>query len=160
MTETEVELEKLKTRDHIDRVRHFLRRFAFALLERAEVHDKSKLEEPEASAFAKANSQDFLAKSTYGSEEYKKSLREVLGPALEHHYASNSHHPEHYENGIEGMDLLDLVEMFCDWKAATERHNDGNIFKSIDINETRFNMSSQLAEVLRNTANQLDQESW
>lgn len=53
------------------------------------------------------------------------------------------------------MNLLDVVEMLCDWKAASERHNDGNIRKSITINANRFNMSPQLVKILENTADLL-----
>lgn len=71
------------------------------------------------------------------------------------YYANNSHHPEHYQQGINGMDLFDLIEMFFDWKAATERHNDGHIFSSIRINKDRFKMSDQLEQIFNNTANRL-----
>jgi hypothetical protein len=74
-----------------------------------------------------------------------------LKPALDHHYANNSHHPQFYKNGIDGMNLLDLVEMFFDWKAATERTKDGDIRKSIEINSTRFNISPQLVSIFVNT---------
>jgi len=36
-----------------------------------------------------------LAGSTYGSEEYKAFLGQMK-PALDHHYAVNDHHPEHF----------------------------------------------------------------
>ena len=72
--------------------------------------------------------------------------------AMNHHYAQNSHHPEHYDNGINDMDLIDLIEMICDWKAASERHADGNIFESIKINKQRFNISDQLERIFINTA--------
>jgi hypothetical protein len=49
------------------------------------------------------------------------------------------------------MDLLDLVEMFFDWKAATERTKDGDIRKSVEINSTRFNLSPQLVNIFNNT---------
>lgn len=91
---------------------------------------------------------------TYGSEEYKKSLAE-LKPALDHHYSHNSHHPEHYKNGVDDFTLVDLVEMFCDWKAASERHVNGDIFKSIQINKDRFEISEQLAKIFENTINKL-----
>ncbi len=52
---------------------------------------------------------------------------------------------------INGMDLFDIMEMLMDWKAATERHNDGDIFKSISINKERFKMSEQLCQIYRNT---------
>lgn len=92
-----------------------------------------------------------MAALTYGSDEYKKCLQ-AIKPALDHHYANNSHHPEHYKQGIDDMDLLDLVEMLADWKAASERHNDGNILKSIEINGKRFEMSPQLIRIFENTA--------
>ena len=71
---------------------------------------------------------------------------------LDHHYKHNPHHPEHHEAGVNGMTLIDLVEMFCDWLAAVERHADGDIFKSIEINTKRFNLSQQLVDILINTA--------
>ena len=45
--------------------------------------------------------------------------------------------------------------MFFDWKAATERHDNGNIFKSIEINKKRFEMSDQLCDIFTNTATRL-----
>jgi uncharacterized LabA/DUF88 family protein len=49
------------------------------------------------------------------------------------------------------MNLVDLIEMICDWKAATERTKDGNIYKSIEINSERFKMSEQLKNIFNNT---------
>ncbi len=74
-----------------------------------------------------------------------------MAPALENHYANNSHHPQHYTNGIDGMDLFDLLEMVLDWKASTLRSKDGDIFKSLDIQKERFNISNQLYNILNNT---------
>ena len=79
-----------------------------------------------------------------------------MKPALMNHYAINSHHPEFYKNGVDGMDLMDLVEMFCDWKAATERHVDGSPENSIGINAKRFELSPQLEMIFRNTKYQLN----
>lgn len=140
---------KADTLEHIKYVNKHLIFFAQALLSRAIVHDNSKLESPEKEEFDRLTPK--LKELTYGSPEYKESLKE-LGTALEHHYENNSHHPEHYPNGIEGMDLLDLVEMYCDWKAAVLRTQGGDMGKSIDFNEGRFNMAGQLADIFRNTA--------
>jgi len=52
---------------------------------------------------------------------------------------------------ISGMDLSDLVEMLCDWKAATLRHSDGDIMKSLELNIQRYEIDEQLATVLKNT---------
>ena len=190
------------TMRHIERVRNLLDFFATQLLRRGVLHDQSKLASPEVEAFTEFTPK--LATTTYGSQEYKGFLKE-MGPALDHHYAKNRHHPEHFawhcpvcqwqgndeqhehapqgpnesgarycprccsngmlyeselmfkpEFGINGMDLLDLVEMFCDWKAAGERHNDGNILKSIEKNTTRFGLSPQLVRILQNTAAALE----
>jgi hypothetical protein len=74
-----------------------------------------------------------------------------MKPALDHHYAMNSHHPEHFATGIQGMSLLDVLEMLCDWKAATLRHNDGDIRRSIELNQKRFGYSDELKAILLNT---------
>ena len=147
--------EALSSKDtllHIKRVNELLLQFAKELMDRAVRHDNSKLHEPEKPLFDKMT--PHLKTLTYGSEEYKKSLAE-LKPALDHHYTHNSHHPEFYKDGINDFDLVDLVEMICDWKAASERHEDGNIFSSIQINKERFSMSDQLAKIFENTVNKL-----
>lgn len=135
---------------HIKRVNQLLTEAAIELIRRANVHDNSKLESPEKELFDEFTPK--LKGTTYGSEEYKKYLKE-LSVALEHHYENNSHHPEHYENGVNGFDLFDLIEMFFDWKAATERHVDGDIMKSIEINKKRFGINEQICDIFRNTAN-------
>jgi hypothetical protein len=91
-----------------------------------------------------------LKDCTYGSDEYKSFL-ESLKPALTH-YENNRHHPEHFTNGINGMNLIDVLEMICDWKASSERHADGDILKSIEINQKRFGYSDDLKNILINTA--------
>lgn len=58
---------------------------------------------------------------------------------------------EYKRSKLSNMTLLDLVEMFCDWLAATKRHNDGNILKSIDINQKRFGYTKELHNILVNT---------
>lgn len=137
---------------HIKRVSELLNNFATEMIRRGNVHDNSKLESPEKELFDKYT--PLLKNTTYGSKEYKEYLKE-LKIGLDHHYLKNSHHPEHYVDGINNFDLFDLVEMFFDWKAATERHSDGDIYESIDINKDRFNINEQLCQIFRNTAERL-----
>lgn len=134
---------------HIERVRDLLNTFVKMLLDRGDVHDQSKLRHPEVEMFTEYTSK--LATCTYGSEEYE-GYRKAMGPALAHHYANNRHHPEHFKGGVEDMNLIDVLEMLVDWKAASERHNDGNIRKSIEKNADRFGLSPQLVRILENTA--------
>ena len=147
-----------ETRKHQQEVSKGLIWFASKLLERAGEHDKSKLENPERDIFIEYTPK--LKRVTYGSDKYKEYLKEMK-VALNHHYLNNKHHPEFNDlNGfsfqtlndpIRSMDLLDIVEMIFDWYAATKRHADGCIGKSIDNNEKRFGINSQLSQLFRNT---------
>ena len=82
-----------ETRKHIANVAKYISKAITTLLDRTIFHDKSKLEDPEKKTFDEYTPK--LASSTYGSEEYKKFLK-GMGPALDHHYDNNAHHPEHY----------------------------------------------------------------
>ena len=67
----------------------------------------------------------------------------------------NSHHPEYhtvgtYTLGINGMNLKDIIEMWCDWQAAVRRHKDGKLESSIENNKKRFEMSEQLTQIFYN----------
>lgn len=142
-----------ETMEHIERVRDLLAAISANLWKRSHEHDASKLREPEKSAFDSLSQK--LKDTVYGSKEYKAALREIK-PALDHHYANNPHHPEHWENGILDMSLLDLIEMLADWKAATERmKHGGDLERSILLNKDRFKYDDQLYYILLNTAKEL-----
>lgn len=152
-TKKELKAEE-QTRLHVDQVRKLMNKLIQELISRAERHDKTKLEEPEVSIFNEFTEK--LAGVTYGSPEYKQFLGEMK-PALDHHYRHNRHHPENHVHGVAGMNLVDLIEMICDWKAATLRHNDGDIRKSIELNTGRFNLSEQVAHILMNTVELMEE---
>jgi hypothetical protein len=137
---------------HINRVQFYLKKVVKILLDRMTDHDQSKLSSPEVELFTECTAG--LAGCTYGSEEYE-TFKKRLKPALDHHYANNRHHPEHWKNGVDDMTVIDLIEMLCDWKAASERHNDGNIRKSIEINSERFNLPPMLKRILENSVDDL-----
>lgn len=141
-----------QTEQHIGAVRTHIGDIVQCLQGRAATHDQSKLEEPEASQWAQAKRK--LENLEYGSEEYHEALEEL---PTEHHYAANRHHPEHFEDGLKGMHLVDLVEMFADWMAAVERHDDdADIHDSIEQNKERFGYGEPLASILHNTADLLN----
>lgn len=135
---------------HIATVRGYLLKVAYLLTMRGHDHDLSKLEEPELSVFNEYTPK--LADSTYGSDEYKGFLAGMQDEGLNHHYKVNDHHPEHFKYGIFDMDLLQLTEMLCDWKAATLRHKDGDLGKSIEMNAERFGYGQEMKGLLMNTA--------
>jgi hypothetical protein len=134
---------------HIATVREYMLRIAHLLTMRGHDHDLSKLEDPELIVFDEFTPK--LADSTYGSPEYNRFLV-GMGVGLQHHYEVNDHHPEHFPNGIAEMDLLQMTEMLCDWKAATLRHKDGDLYRSIEQNQKRFGYGDETKRLLLNTA--------
>ncbi len=115
---------------------------------RAIKHDASKFQLEEVKGFSISN----LQESTYGTEDYYKSHEDIIS-AIDRHHRRNSHHPEYYENGVEGMDIVDLVEMICDWEAAVKLHNKGSFENSLEHNVSRFNLSPQVTNIVKNTIN-------
>jgi hypothetical protein len=161
-----------ETRKHQQEVSKIMLAVARELIRRATVHDASKLEDPERETFIRVT--PLLRMLTYGSPEYKVALKE-MGPALEHHYRNNDHHPEFYDrndpevrvadrSGVDlsdgfafgEMGLLQLVEMLCDWMAATKRHADGDIDASLKHNASRFGIDKQMAGILKRTVSDIE----
>lgn len=145
---------RYETQKHIEKVRKYIRFITDKLTTRGVNHDAVKLDTPEVEVFAEYT--DILKNLEYNSPEYKENLSK-LSVALDHHYANCRHHPEHFQNGINDMNLVDIVEMLCDWKAASERQHNGNLLTSIEQNASRFKMTDQLKQILLNTAKLLDE---
>ena len=141
-----------ETRKHIHQVGKYLNILICELVKRIIQHDASKLEDPEVSVFEKFT--PLLKGSTFGSDEYSQFLKEMK-PALDHHYATNRHHPEFHKDGVKGMTLIDLLELLADWKSASERHANGDIYKSIELNQKRFGYSDELKQIFINTIDEM-----
>jgi len=142
-----------ETSEHIESVFKLLDKIICKLSLRGIQHDASKMQEPEIKIFTEFT--PLLKTVNYGTPEYKEFL-EGMDVALKHHYESNRHHPEHFENGISGMNLVDIIEMFCDWTAATKRMKDGgDIHRSIEVNRARFSIPEELCAIFENTVDML-----
>jgi hypothetical protein len=137
---------------HVAKVQFNLSAVIANLAERSTVHNRSKFEEPELSGYESL--QKSLQGVRYGTPDYRAALGAHEGVIM-HHYAANTHHPEHWPNGIADMSLLDIIEMLADWKAAGERTKGGNLQTSIEFNIKRFGIGEQLADILINTAKEL-----
>jgi hypothetical protein len=122
---------------------------ASGLMWRALTHDLSKFGAAEASTFS--DHIPMLAVTPYGSRRYREILKKMK-KALDAHYQSNRHHPEHWKYGIHEMDAVDLCEMLCDWAAASRNSPGGDLLKSVEHNQERFHTGSVMADVFRNTA--------
>lgn len=136
--------------EHKRRIKYWMCDIAHQLQRRAEIHDDSKLRDPEKAVFDEWTSK--LGQLEYGSEEYNSSL-EQMDEGLRHHYRENRHHPEHFVNGVNDMTLIDLVEMFCDWLAAAERKKTHIDF---EYSQRRFDLNQQLINILISTAEDID----
>lgn len=138
-----------KTDKHIKRVSELMNFCSNTLHERGIKHDASKYQDIEMNAMAEM--ERILEKEgevTFNSPEYHSRMA-ILKPMLDHHYKNNSHHPEHYPDGIQDMNLFDIVEMAMDWIAASERH--GSQYVNITSQQERFGMSEDLTKIMKNT---------
>lgn len=151
---TDLSTTENEIRKHILLVRNLLNKMVVEILQRSDSHDQSKLSSPEIEYSLKYTQK--LKDAQYGSPEYL-AVQEKMNEALEHHYACNRHHPEHFKNGIQDMNLIDILEMFCDWAIASQQHPKGDIYQSVEVNQQRFGYSDDLKEIFRNSIKLLDQ---
>lgn len=137
--------------EHKRKVKYWMHYFAGQLRDRAAIHDNSKLNDPvEKALFDKWTPN--LRQQAFGSDDYKVSL-EGMGEGVKLHYEANRHHPEHYENGVNGMAIIDVLEMFADWMAAAQARN-----VTVDLTHAaeRFELSEQLVQIFANTLREED----
>lgn len=133
--------------NHKNIVRDRLRYLAHQLLERADSHDDSKLKDPEIRWLIEMDKEP---RYDYGSPEYldKKKRYEKF---FKHHYAHNRHHPEHFTNGVDGMNLADLCEYLIDITSYHSEIHAKQVIQTINSQAERFGLDEQLMQVLKNT---------
>lgn len=135
-------------------VGRYLQRVTNALFQRAVEHDYSKFSREEFPQYAAALPR--FEKAEYGSEEYKACCKSIQ-PAIDHHLRVNRHHPEFFPNGVNDMNLIDVVEMVCDWIAASQRVP-GNTLR-LDLQKERFGIDDQLFGLISRTVEALTPEA-
>ena len=87
------------------------------LLERAKVHDNSKMScEDELSALSR------IINDKSSLMDASKQLSQIKLDAIKLHWKNNTHHPEHYKSCTD-MSRLDVMEMCCDWHARSSQYN-------------------------------------
>jgi len=135
---------------HINSVQQHMVNVITQLLTRMANHDQTKYLPDELDLVL---GKPYLDTLEYNSDEYRDGLARVQH-AIDVHYSSNSHHPEHFAEGIQDMSLLSLLEMACDWKAAADAHN-STYLESINRNVGRFGLSIEMQYILQNTGREL-----
>ena len=132
---------------HINQVKSKMEFFASVLATRGTSHDSSKLIEPEYSGWL---AMDQEPRYPYGSEKYYDKINRYK-EVLEHHYSLNSHHPEHFENPSTQMDLVDLIEMLCDWFSYSNNISWLEGYNTINSQCARFGLNDTIRHLLLNT---------
>lgn len=132
---------------HKDSVKSKVAYLSNKLKERAEKHDNSKLEHPEIDWLI---AMDREPRYPYGSPEYFDKMKR-WNKFFQHHYANNRHHPDHFPNGVNDMNLVDLCEYCCDIISYYDEMHPKDAIKTIEAQKERFGFDPQLTDILKNT---------
>lgn len=143
--------ERLK--QHKKGVKNYLEIISMLLNSRALTHDNSKSSNEEYKYYKMANSVNRNDFKTY--EEYLDFIKPTLNKGLKHHYENNRHHPEYFDNGIEDMTLIDVLEMIADWYISIKQ-NGKELDNEIKYNFDKYNVSEQLRKIIMNTYKYID----
>jgi len=133
---------------HIKKVSTNINEIAIEVIKRSIKHDESKFESPEREELDKVVP---IIKQGKDAPNYKQAK---LGAEslMKVHKSKNSHHPEFYKNGIDGMNLLDIIEYLSDMKAESKDNLEEILLK----NSKKYNWSEQLLNIMKNTAKILE----
>jgi Family of unknown function (DUF5662) len=129
---------------HQGQVSALLRELARRLEARADYHDLSKFRPDEFAGFVEVNR--IAREHPYGSAEYKESLKD--NHTIDLHFSRNRHHPEYHTGGVNGMNLIDFIEMVIDWIAASRTYGTTSWEDVIKEQQKRFGLTDcQLATI-------------
>ena len=135
--------------NHKKKVKDRMLFLAKEIIKRAEEHDNSKLKAPEINWLIEMDKEP---KVEYGTPEYFEKMKR-WDKFFKHHYKNNSHHPDHYVQGVYGMTIVDLVEMMCDVVSYIEELHVCQTSKIIKEQKERFDIDEGIAQILINTLN-------
>lgn len=142
---------------HITEVRRAILRVRHDLESRAEAHDLSKWSPEEFPGFTRINAT--ARQHPYGSEEYKASIR-AEKPTVKRHQEGNSHHPEAHEPFLYEMGWLDLIEMVCDWWAASQTYGTTPWPEVLQRQRERWKWSPEQWWLIEQVAGFLGKDYW
>lgn len=140
---------------HMKEVAALLSQAEADLRQRGVVHDLTKLQEPEFTAFV-SNTPHFK-QANYGTPEYAACV-ERIRPAIEHHHQNNRHHTAFHPNGVADMNLMDIIEMVADWRAAARRSPDLSFKEALPRAFKKYGIDETLQKLILNTIEYLGWE--
>ena len=128
---------------HIKKVSTNINEIAIEVIKRSIKHDDSKFESPERETLDKIVPILKKGSSSPNYSEAKKEVKELMDV----HKSKNSHHPEYYSNGINGMNLLDVIEYLSDMKAESNNNLEEILLK----NSKKYSWNEQFLNIMKNT---------
>ncbi len=137
---------------HMTEVSENLEALASELRKRGFAHDRTKLQELEFDGFV--STREKFKKANYGTPEYQECI-DLTKPAVDHHYENNRHHTGFHKDGINNMNLIDVLEMIADWRAAARRSQDKKLVDTLNYAFKKNKIEPQLAKVITNTLNDM-----
>jgi hypothetical protein len=132
---------------HRESVRNKLNFLASELDKRAEKHDESKLMQPELNWLIQMDKEP---RYQYGTPEYFDKMKKWQ-KFFKHHYAENRHHPDHFQNGIYDMNIVDICEYITDIISYYDEMHVDDALKTLETQKERFGFDEQLYQILKNT---------
>lgn len=139
---------------HRDNIRTALKNVSQRLEKRGLRHDLSKFKEDEAEGFVRINKT--ARNYEYGSDEYEESMAKEKGEngCITLHFSRNRHHPDYHESTSD-MSFIDIVEMVCDWWAATQTYGTNTLEEKLpelkkqgDFTEGQLWLIDEVVELL------------
>lgn len=137
---------------HKERIKYWMTNFANALIQRAEVHDNSKLQEPELSMWRNMDKEPRYPYSEKPDSPYQQKLKRYY-PVFEQHWKTNRHHLEYFRyNEDFGLDLLDLIELICDQLLGYKMEMGyDRAMRECDRLQDRYDLPLPILDLIRNT---------
>lgn len=140
---------------HIGEVQENLEEISSNIKRRGLAHDRSKLDSLEFDIFTSTRTK--FKEASYGTPSYQECV-DLAKPAVDHHHKNNSHHTDFWQDGINDMSLMDIIEMISDWKAANRRSADQKSFcNTLEFAFKKAKVDPQLQKIIMNTLQEL---SW
>lgn len=139
---------------HHRHVSYLLRELAREFERRADLHDLTVLELDEFEG--RVRIQHIVRTYPYDSPEYRESIKNE--GSLQLHYHRNSHHPEHWADGVKGMTFIDFVEMVIDWAGAARTYKNTSFEDGLKGQIERFKLQPEHLYLIRLIAGWLEND--
>lgn len=144
--------------DHKRRVYKHINTISKELMHRAFEHDNDKIEDDLIFDIYNEHSQTQRS-IPFGTKERIDFEHITMGPAVDKHIHANRHHLYNSRNPLsfEHANLLDYIEILCDWKSAMERNelSEEDEIERIKFLLDKYNFPEDIKVAMLNTYHKL-----